>query len=82
MSSKTMISKIVPQTYVDWYISRTPEPNQQFLSWISRVEKVIQKKLSMNLTDLPDEDYMEYFESKYTSDDMDKIIFESNNLDY
>jgi hypothetical protein len=77
-----MIPKSVPQTYVDWYIKKTLEPNKQFLSWISKVEKTIQKKLSMSLTDLPDEDYMEYFESNYTPTDMVKIIFESNNLDY
>ena len=81
MSSKTHYIKSIPQTYVDWYISRTAEPNQKFLSWISIVEKKIKKKLLMNLTDLPDENYMEYFELKYTPNDMVKIIFESNGFE-
>ncbi len=82
MSNKIVILQSASQTYVDWYKNITPEPNKKFLNWISNVEKIIQKKLSMNLTDLPDENYIEYFESKYSSLDMVKIIFESNGLDY
>lgn len=81
MSSNNIHTRSTPQTYVNWYISRTTEPNQKFISWISIIEKTIQKKLSMDLIDLPDEDYMLYFESNYTPDDIIKIIFESNGFE-
>jgi hypothetical protein len=79
-TGKFTYSKSIPQTYVDWYISKTSEPDEKFLSWISKVEKTIQKKMSMNLIDLPDEDYMRYFESNYTPNEMVKIIYETNGF--
>lgn len=70
----------IPQTYVNWYLTKNQEPDKKFLAWISKVEKTIQKKMLLNLTDLPDEDYMEYFESKYTPSEMVQIIYESNGF--
>jgi hypothetical protein len=70
----------IPQTYINWYLTKNPEPDEKFLAWISKVEKKIQKKMLLYLTDLPDEDYMEYFESKYTPSEMVQIIYKSNGF--
>lgn len=34
----------------------------RFLSWIDEVERIVYAKIHTNLLDLPDEDYMVYFE--------------------
>lgn len=68
------------KTYVEWYKNNTSEPNEKFLAWISKVEKKIMTKLSLSLIDLPDEDYIMYFEENITPNDMVKIIYESNGL--
>ena len=79
-SKSTQTQMQISLTYVDWYQSKNPEPNKKFLLWISVVEKIIQKKISMSLIDLPDEDYIMYYESKYTPSDMVKLIYKSNGF--
>jgi len=56
------------------------EPNTKFVNWISKIEKKIIAMYGMTLIDLPDEDYMTYFENKYTPDMVVQIIQESNEF--
>ncbi len=68
--------------YVEWYKNSNPEPEQnvEFIRWISKIEKKIIQKFGLTLIDLPDEDYMTYFEYKYTPDMVVQIIQESNRF--
>jgi hypothetical protein len=66
--------------YVEYYLEKNQETNNKFIIWISKVKQIIFSKLQMNLLDLPDEDYMGYFEENFTPNDMVKIIFESNGI--
>lgn len=66
--------------YVQWYMNSNSEPNTKFVNWISKIEKKIIAMYGMTLIDLPDEDYMTYFENKYTPDMVVQIIQESNEF--
>jgi hypothetical protein len=78
MSRTQLIKKSQPQNYIEWYTNSESNPNKKFLEWIGKVEKFIDTKLQLTLIDLPDEDYMRYFESGYSFLDMVSIILESN----
>jgi len=67
-------------TYVIWYLNIETKPNMQFAHWISKVEFKIKYKYGFNLLDLPDEDYMIYFESSYSPDMMVQVILETNGF--
>ncbi len=71
----------ISSNYTEWYLNRNSEPNLGFLKWIERVEKKIIAKYGFTLIDIPDEDYMMYYEQKYSSDMMVQIIEESNILE-
>lgn len=77
-------NKIVKKStnYVEWYLSKVSEPDVKFVNWIVKVEKKIGTILELTLLDLPDEDYMMYFEDKYSPDEMCQIILESNGLEF
>jgi hypothetical protein len=76
------IKKQYSNNYISWYLNINPKPNKKFIDWISIIEKFIQEKIKLTLLDLPDEDYMIYFESNYTPTDMIKIILDSNDLNF
>ncbi len=80
MLNKNHSNKKMPSTYVEYYLSNIQEIDNKFLIWISKVEKIIYSKLQMSLIDLPDEDYMYYFENNFGPREMVQIIYESNNL--
>ena len=60
--------------YSQYYLRKNNEPNKKFVNWINKVEKSVLEKFGFELLELPDEDYMLYFENKYSPSDMVKII--------
>ena len=52
--------------------------NKRFNLWITRVEKIIFKKLNLYLLDLPDECYYDNFSNGITPSKMAKIIIDNN----
>lgn len=73
-------NKLIYSPYLIWYLNREPKPNFSFAYWISKVEFKLKQKYGFNLLDLPDEDYMVYFESSYSPNMMVKVISESNGF--
>ncbi len=65
-------------TYVHWYLNSQTDINYKFANWINKVEKQIMSKLNLTLLDLPDEDYMIFFEEKKSPETVVNIIFKSN----
>jgi hypothetical protein len=63
--------------YSEYYLSKNNEPNNNFVVWITRVENTVLRKYGFTLLDIPDEDYMLYFENNYSPNDMVKIIHEN-----
>jgi hypothetical protein len=55
-------------------------PNTKFIVWVNQVEQIVIKNLNMNLLEIPDEDYMYYYESKMSSNDMAKIILDQYKI--
>lgn len=70
----------ISSNYKELYLNKNTDINYGFLKWIERVEKKIIKKYGFTLIDIPDEDYILYYEEKYSSDMMVQIIEESNNF--
>ena len=64
--------------YSQWYLSKTPKPDDKFIKWINLVEQMVIEFFSIELLDLPDEDYMENYENKITPIEMFNIIYEHN----
>lgn len=73
-------NKLIESAYVRWYINRVAEPNLAFANWMTKVEFKLKLKYGFNLLDLPNEDYMIYFESSYSPDMMVQVISESNGF--
>lgn len=73
-------NKLMDSAYVMWYLNREPEPNFAFAYWMSKIEFKLKLKYGFDLLDLPDEDYMIYFESSYSPDMMVQVISESNGF--
>ena len=67
--------------YTELYLNKNSQINSGFLKWIERVEKKVIAKYGFTLIDIPDEDYMMYYEQKYSPDEMIQIIEESNNFE-
>lgn len=67
-------------TYVKWYLNREQKQNIEFSIWMSKVEHKIKQKFGLDLLDLPDEDYIIYFELSYSPDMLVKLICKSNGL--
>lgn len=75
-----MKRKHISKTYVEWYLKKNEEPDENFLQWIGEVEKKITLLTNCTLLDLPDEDYMNCYLNKFSPYTMVKIIIESNGL--
>ena len=73
-------NKLIESSYVGWYLDREPKPNIPFTIWMIKVEYKIKQNFLLDLLDLPDENYIIYFESSYSSDMMVDIICKTNNL--
>jgi uncharacterized membrane protein len=67
-------------SYFEWCMNLHHKPSNEFLKWISVIEEKIQSKYGFTLIDLPDEDYIVYFESKYSTDAMIQKILKSNGF--
>lgn len=54
-------------SYSNYYITKCvkskEQPNLEFITWITTIELVVEKVLNLDLLDLPDDNYMDYFES-------------------
>jgi hypothetical protein len=65
-------------SYVKSYISRCQRNNSPvdttFASWIENVEKIVIANLNQTLHDLPDENYVDYFDKKISAQEMAKIV--------
>ncbi len=57
------------QCFSNWY-----PVNLKFLKWIDTIEQSILNKYNLNLLDIPDENYMYYFENNYTTKEVIRII--------
>jgi hypothetical protein len=66
--------------YSSYYLCKNSKPNLKFVVWINNVEKNIFELFGVHLLDIPDEDYMRYFESDYETNQMVQIIQESNGF--
>ena len=66
--------------YSSYYLKKNTEPNYGFVNWINKVENKVLNRFGFNLLDLPDEDYMLYFEEKLSPDEIVQIIKESNGF--
>lgn len=56
------------KTYARYYFDTIQDnvisyQTKRFLEWINKVENIVYNKIHFGLLDLPDEDYMLYFES-------------------
>lgn len=89
MSDKKKSLKI--NNYVNWYLNKCvnsnfkintneSKVNYEFIEWIEEIENYIILNFGFTLIDLPDEDYIFYFENNYTPEMMIKIILNSNGL--
>ena len=71
-------------SYSEYYIKycekNSNAPNAKFIVWVNQVEQIVIKHLNMNLLEIPDEDYMYYYESKMSSNDMAKIILDQYKI--
>ncbi len=71
-------------SYSEYYIKycrkNSNVPNTKFIVWVNQVEQIVIKNLNMNLLEIPDEDYMYYYESKMSSNDMAKIILDQYKI--
>lgn len=74
------LNRLMETSYVRWYLDRELKPNIPFAIWMSKVERKIKQKFGLDLLDLPDEDYIIYFESSYSSNMMVSVICKSNGL--
>ena len=54
--------------------------DQNFVSWIDKVEKIVFRKLRSKLIDLPDESYMIFYENRMLPLEVAKYIIEQNTL--
>lgn len=68
------------KSYSSYYIKKNDLVDEKFVRWINRVEKLVFEKFNIGLLDLPDEDYMYYYENKYSSNDMFSIIQDNNSF--
>lgn len=73
-------NNLMETSYVRWYLDREQKPNIPFAIWMSKVEYKIKQKFGFDLQDLPDEDYIIYFGSSFSSDMMIDVICKSNGL--
>lgn len=67
--------------YVECYLKSIVHPNNQFVKWIRKVEKKIISLYGFTLIDIPDEDYIRYFKSLYSPNQMVQIIIKSNGFE-
>lgn len=67
-------------SYSKYFLINNNEPDYNFISWIDNVEKLVFESYGVNLLDLPDKDYMYYYENNYQPDDMFKKIQEFNGF--
>jgi|APSaa5957512493_1039668.scaffolds.fasta_scaffold406662_2 hypothetical protein len=57
------------------------ENDRSFVIWMDKIENIIQKKLGLNLDDIPDEPYRTCFDYGTTSSEMaNKIKFNFENF--
>ena len=70
--------------YSEHYINQATRAKYQidlkFVIWVDAIEKIVYKKLQSNLIDLPDEDYMQFYENKMNSLEVAKYIIEQNSI--
>ena len=66
--------------YIEQATRANYQINQKFVIWVDTVEKIVYKKLRSNLIDLPDEDYMQYYENKMNPLEVAKYIIEQNSI--
>lgn len=55
--------------------------NYGFIMWIDKIEKYIFNKYQIYLLDLPDEDYMGYYEDEFEPEIIQKMIEKNNYLE-
>lgn len=54
--------------------------NLNFAKWMQNIENIIYKEYDIGLLDLPDEEYMIYFENNTSVQDMVDIIKQTNKF--
>lgn len=70
--------------YSNYYIKKceksNKKPNMEFVIWITNIESFIEKNLNLSLLELPDDNYMFYFENGTTSEYIINKIIKDNYL--
>jgi hypothetical protein len=67
--------------YINYCKKTMITPNLQFITWINTIEQKINKKIGLNLLDLPDEPYMDMFVDSIQPADVVDHILEDLSLD-
>lgn len=80
-SNNKIPNYVSSSNYVEWYLKSIPHPNNKFVKWIREVENKIVTLYGFTLLDIPDEEYMGYFESSYSPNQVVQIIIESNGFE-
>lgn len=60
--------------YIDYNTKNNIDIDKKFITWINIVENNVQKTLNLSLLDIPDEDYMVYYEEKHDPIEISKYI--------
>ena len=69
-----------PMLYSSFYLQNNTEPNYKFILWINSVEQMVLERFGFYLLDIPDEDYMYFYENKFEPYEIVQIIQESNGF--
>ena len=68
-------------SYSNYYKKKiTGEFDSNFIKWIDKIENEIYKKFQLYLRDLPDEDYILFYENNYSPKFIVKMIIQNNFL--
>lgn len=66
--------------YSIYYLSKNKNADHNFINWINIIEKNVLDNFGFYLLDIPDENYMYYYESNYEPKEIVEIIQKSNNF--
>jgi hypothetical protein len=58
------------QHYIEYCNRNNTIVNNNFVSWVDRIEELVQKKYTFGLLDIPDEDYMIFYEDGFSPDEV------------
>lgn len=60
--------------YIDHCLKNNDVPDGKFIDWINKIESEVINKIHVNLLDLPDQMYMEFFENSKSIEYVSNIV--------